>query len=58
MKREQPIQIGLRVSDQLNKKLDEKAEQIGISKNALMLVLLDLGMKVYESDIKFNLPLE
>jgi hypothetical protein len=28
---------------------DAKAREIGISKNALLLVLLDLGWKVYEN---------
>jgi hypothetical protein len=46
-------QTGLRISPEWNEKINAKAKEIGISKNALMLVLMDLGWKAYE---KLNLP--
>ena len=47
-------QIGLRVSEELNVRLDNKANEIGISKNALILVLIDMGFKIYDSLITAN----
>jgi hypothetical protein len=42
-------QVGLRAPSELNNKLEAKAKEIGISKNAFVLVLLDLGFKAYEN---------
>ena len=42
-------QIGLRAQSALNNKLEAKAREVGISKNALILVLIDLGWKIYEN---------
>jgi predicted DNA-binding protein len=47
--RERMTQIGLRAPDEVSDKLDAKAKEIGISKNALILVLIDLGFKAYEN---------
>lgn len=59
MEREQmTIQIGLRVPERVNNRLDEKAESIGISKNALLMVLIDMGMKVYEGTVQIIPPQE
>lgn len=52
------IQIGLRVPEHINSRLDERAEAIGISKNALLMVLIDMGMKVYDGDIRVTPPQE
>jgi hypothetical protein len=46
-------QIGLRAQSELNERLDVKAKEIGISKNALILVMLELGLRAYE---KVNQP--
>jgi hypothetical protein len=46
-------QAGLRISSEWNEKISAKAKEIGISKNALILVLIDLGWKAYEN---FNHP--
>jgi hypothetical protein len=46
MKGEQ-IQIGLRGTELLNKKLMEKAKHVGISKNALILTLINMGMDAW-----------
>ena len=56
MEREQIIQIGLRVSEEINEKLEKRAQIIGISKNALILVLIHMGEKVLDSPINFHLP--
>jgi hypothetical protein len=41
------VQVGLRVPAETNEKLEAKAKEIGVSKNALALILLDLGFKAY-----------
>jgi hypothetical protein len=46
-------QTGLRISPEWNEKIAAKAKEIGILKNTLMLVLIDLGWRTYE---KLNLP--
>lgn len=51
MEKEQQIQIGLRVPESVNEKLEKKALEIGISKNALILVLIDLGFQFYECNV-------
>lgn len=42
------IQTGLRIRSELNDKVNAKAQEIGISKNALLVILIDLGLKAYE----------
>jgi len=42
-------QIGIRIPEAVNVSLTKKAQDIGVSKNALILVLIDLGSKVYEA---------
>jgi hypothetical protein len=42
------VQTGLRLNPELNDKIEAKAKEIGVSKNALLTVLIDLGFKVYE----------
>jgi hypothetical protein len=42
-------QTGLRAPDELLGRLEAKAKEIGISKNAFTLILIDLGFKVYEN---------
>jgi hypothetical protein len=43
------VQTGLRLCPELNDKVNVKAQEIGISKNALLVILIDLGWKTYES---------
>ncbi len=38
--------------------IKEKSTEIGISQNAFMMVLIDLGIRLYESQAIFNLPKE
>ena len=42
-------QTGLRMPDELSNRLDEEAKRLGISKNALLLILVDLGFRLFES---------
>ena len=42
-------QTGLRMPEELSEKLDEKAKAVGISKNALLLVLVYWGFRLFES---------
>jgi hypothetical protein len=42
------VQMGLRAPIDTNARLEAKAQEIGVSKNALALILLDLGFKAYE----------
>jgi hypothetical protein len=39
------IQIGLRVTDTMNERLEELSSRWGVSKNAAINVLLDIGMR-------------
>jgi hypothetical protein len=43
------IQTGLRIPSELDNKITAKAKELGISKNAFLLVLIDLGFKAYDS---------
>ena len=41
-------QIGLRLPEEKNASLEQRATEMGISKNALILVLIDLGQKILD----------
>jgi hypothetical protein len=43
------IQTGLRISTELDCKVTAKAKELGISKNALLSVLIDIGFKTYDT---------
>lgn len=43
------ITTSLRLPEKQNCYIQEKAHEIGISQNALLLVLIDLGIKMYDS---------
>lgn len=49
------ITTSLRVPEAKNDYIKEKAQEIGISQNAFMMVLLDLGIKTYEAQAVINL---
>lgn len=56
LEREQTtIQIGLRVTEKISEQLDSRASEMGISKNSLILMLIHLGNKVLDADIRLNL---
>lgn len=38
----------LRIPTELNERIKRKATEIGASQNSMMMVLLDLGLKLYE----------
>jgi predicted DNA-binding protein len=42
-------QTGLRMPSELSDKLEAKAKEIGVSKNAFVLILLNLGWRAYEN---------
>ena len=48
------VQTGLRLNSALNSKIETKAKEIGISKNALLAVLIDLGFRTYENQSPQN----
>lgn len=52
MKSEQ-VQIGLRGTEMLNKKLMKKAKCVGISKNALILTLISMGLEAWDRGVIF-----
>lgn len=59
MKREQTtIVTSIRLPEQRNDYIREKANEIGVSQNAFMVMLIDLGIKLYESNIKINPKIE
>ena len=45
--------ISLRLATDVNLKTKMKAEQIGVSQNALLNIFIDLGMRAYESELGF-----
>ncbi len=45
--------LTIRVSPKVNQYTKAKAEVLGISQNALINVLIDLGLRAYESEIGF-----
>lgn len=52
MEREQmTIITTLRLPEERHTYIKEKANEIGISQNAFIAVLIDLGIKLYESDV-------
>lgn len=51
MEREQvTISTSLRLPEEKNDYIKKKASEIGISQNAFIMVLIDLGIKLYECD--------
>lgn len=55
MEREQvTIQIGLRVNESMNNRLEKKASEIGVSKNSLILMLIDMGFKFYDGSVQIT----
>lgn len=44
-------QIGLRVPENVNRRLQEKANKLGISVNALILVLVDIGLTAWDNGL-------
>lgn len=46
------VVTSLRISEKNYDYIKEKAQEIGISQNAFISILIDLGIKLYESDIK------
>lgn len=53
-KEQNTITTTLRLPEERNEYIKKKANEIGISQNAFVMLLIDLGIKFYESDIKFN----
>lgn len=45
------IQTGLRIPEKLHTALQNKADEIGISINQLILVLINLGLKFYNEGV-------
>lgn len=45
------IQIGLRVPEQINAKLEDYASSVGVSKNSLILMLIKMGFKVLDANV-------
>ena len=55
MVREQStIVTSIRLPEQKNDYIREKAHEIGVSQNAFMVILIELGIKLYESNIITN----
>lgn len=55
MEREQiTISTSLRLPEERNEYIRKKADEIGLSQNGFMLMLIDLGIKLYESKIQVN----
>ena len=52
--KESMVVTSLRLTEERNNYVKEKANEMGISQNAFIMVLIDLGIKVYESKINFE----
>ena len=50
-------QVGLRLPEELNNKITQKANEIGISRNSLIQVFIDIGLRTY-NEFTVNLPKE
>ena len=48
------VQTGLRIEETRNDYLDKRAAEMGVSKNALIQMLIELGLKILDSDISIN----
>jgi len=48
--RQEPVRIAIRISDDLHKRIKYQTERIGGSQNTVMAMLIDLGLKIYESE--------
>ena len=52
MQREQTTVVtSLRISERNYSYVKEKAQEIGVSQNAFMSILIDLGIKLYEGGV-------
>ena len=49
------LQIGLRVPEERNIELDRRAAKMGITKNALIQVCIELGLKVLDGQVTIAL---
>lgn len=55
--REQELIVStIRLPEEKASYIKEKSTEIGISQNAFMMVLIDLGIRLYESQVTFNPP--
>ena len=48
------IQIGLRVPLHVNEELERRAKELWVTKNALIVMLIDLGQKAYDGAAKLS----
>ncbi len=56
MEREQvTVNMQIRIPANLDTELNSMCKEAGISKNAMMLVLMRLGKRFYDADIKVSL---
>jgi len=51
MKKDGKVQTTLRLTPELAKYVRAKASEIGIPTNSFLMVLIDRGLKLYESDV-------
>ena len=45
------IQTGLRIPEQLDKRITDLTKQKGYTKNQFILLLIDLGLKLYDGQV-------
>ena len=43
------LQVGLRISEERNTEMEKRAAKMGVTKNALILICVELGLKVLDS---------
>ena len=53
--KENIVNTSLRLPEEKNEYIKNKAKEIGISQNAFIQILIDLGIKFYEADMSIQL---
>ncbi len=54
MKKDIASVTSLRLVEEKDHYIRKKASEIGISQHAFTVMLIDLGIRVYESEVRFN----
>jgi predicted HicB family RNase H-like nuclease len=48
---DEPTITQLRIAPSVHEYISRKADELGVSRNAMICVLIDLGRRVYEADV-------
>ena len=48
------VALQLRLSDEIHEEINRISEELGVSKNAAILLLMRLGKKLYDADVQIT----